>query len=249
MLQEIYRIHAHWVGPDFLSVTALHNAPAIDPALGDQRPESGIPDGARQDDAGVVNRLGNEPALNAWLRLAAMETAMEFGVTLKGRSAPVDTADPGSGSRLSPTSDSPGAWRDLVSCFCGEGNRLVVEAMDTMRVRSGDGLADRPDLNPAENSRNMLALAVAFTEIAPPGQVGHKLDIHSRILRKTEKITWPDGNWLEREIADLRVFEVLRGLPERRTGPAFGRTVGKARMLAMAATGSGVTLAEETVAQ
>ncbi|MCY3874829.1 MAG: MobA/MobL family protein [Rhodobacteraceae bacterium] len=221
----------------------------FDPALGDQRPESGIPVGACQDDAGVVNRLGNERALNAWLRLAAMETAMEFGETLKERSAPVDKADPGSGSRPGRTSDTPGAWRDLVSCFCGEGNRLVVEAMDTRRAGSRDGLADRPDLDAAEYSRNMVALAVAFTEIAPPGHVGHKLDIHSRILGMTERITWPDGNWLERAIADLRVFEVLRGLPERRTGQVFGRTVGKARMLAMAATGSGVTFAEETVAR
>ncbi len=220
-----------------------------DPALGDQHPESRSSVGARQDDAGVVKRLGNERALNAWLRLAAMETAMEFGVTLKERSAPVDKADPGSGSRPGRTSDGPGAGRDLVGCFCGEGNRLVIDALDTMRARPGDEYTDRPDLNPAEYSRNTLALAVAFTEIAPPGHVGHKLDIHSRILGMTEKIAWPDGNWFERGIADLRVFEVVRGLPERCTGPAFGRTVGKARMLAMAATGSGVTLAEEIVAR
>ncbi len=65
----------------------------------------------------------------------------------------------------------------------------------------------------------------------------------------TERITWPDGNWIERAIADLRVIEVLRGLPERRAGPVFGQNVGKARMLAMEATCSGVTLAEEITAR
>ena len=230
-----------------------HLAPCLldggDPAPGDQHPETGNSGGARQDDAGVVKRLGNERALNTWLRLAAMESAMEFGMTIKEPSAPVDNVETIGGGRPGRTSDGSGAWRSLVSCFCGEGNRLVIDAMDTMRAQSGNGLTDRPDLVSAEYSRNALSLAVAFTEFAPPEHVGHKLDIYSRIVGMTEKIAWPEGNWFERAIADLRVFEVMAEPSGRRTGPAFARTVGKAGMLAMAATGSSGTLVEEIVAR
>ncbi len=221
----------------------------VEPAIGDRRTESGNSVGARQDDAGVVKRLGNERALNTWLRLAAMEAAMEFGATLRERLVPVDTAEPGGGGRPGRTSDGPGEWRSLVSCFCGEGNRRVIDAMDTMRAQSDHGLRNRSDLDSAEYSRSTLALAVAFTEFAPPGNFGNKIDIHSRILGMTGKVAWPEGNWFERAIADPRVFEVMRGHSEGRAGPVCGRTVGEARMLAMAATGSGVTLVEEIAAR
>ena len=230
-----------------LGSLAPHQPNGIGPATGGRRqgPVSELPDGIR-----VMERSGNEAALNAWVQLTATEMAVDFGFALKEWSARIGEAGPRGDVRPGRIPGGSGRRHGFANCFHGRGNRLVVEAMDSMRAQpSVIGRADGPDRTSAACSRIALTLAVAFTETASPGHVGHKLDIHAKILGMVEKIAWPDGNWFERAIADLHVFETMKGFRKRRIGVGFEGTGGKARTRTPGATGPGTVDAMEIVAR
>ena len=210
----------------------------IDPVTGGWRQETANPAATLPDGIRIMEGSGIERALNAWIRLTATEMAMDFGSALEEWSIRCGEDQPVSEGRQGPT-----------GCFHGRGNRFVIEAMDTMRAQPAPCFDDRPDLISAGHSRIALVLAVAFTESAPPGHIGHKLDIHAKILGMMAKIAWPEGNWFERAIADLHVFRIMRHLRKKYIRAGHGEPGERARTPTLAPAGSGTVDATEIVAR